>query len=104
MVAVAGPGSAPKGGNVDERPPTAFQLLRRLHQLVERRGVTRDSAQRVAAALVAERGLRDLPALVDVADEVRLLGAGIGHEDFGEERAAGDLLERAHLDAGLAHV
>ena len=66
--------------------------------------VAGDARQRAAAALVAERGLRDGPALAELADLVGLLHARIGHEDLAELRGAGDLLERAHVDAGLAHV
>src|SRR5262249_33356875 len=64
----------------------------------------RDARHRVAAALEAERRLRDLPALPEPADEIAFLGAGVRHEDLVELRVAGDLLERPHLDAGLTHV
>src|SRR5262249_12335802 len=57
-------------GIVDERPATALQLLRRVDQLVERDRIARDATERVAAALVTERGLRDLPALAEPADQV----------------------------------
>src|SRR5215468_9763013 len=89
---------------LDERLALALELLGGLHELVERDRVARDPPERVAAALVAERGLGDRPPVVYPADQVGLLGARVGHEDFGEERAAGDLLERAHLDTGLPHV
>src|SRR6266478_9464418 len=84
------------GRVLDQRPAATLELLRGLHELVEGGDVARDAPERVAAALEAERGLRDRPTLVGIADQVRLLGARVGHEDFGEERAAGDLLERAH--------
>src|SRR3990172_4493666 len=89
---------------VEERPPAALELLRRPDELGEGDRVARDAPERVGAALPAERGLRDLPTLVQLADELPLLGAGVGHEDLREERGPRDLPERAHLDAGLAHV
>src|SRR5215510_10018566 len=92
------------GRILDQRTAAAPELLRGPHELVEGDGVPGHTPERVRAPLVAERGLRDLPALVEAADEIRLLGARVGHEDLGEERAAGDLLERPHLDTGLAHV
>src|SRR6266480_1223829 len=91
-------------GVLEERLAAAPELLRGPDELVERDRVARDASERVGAALPAERGLRDLPALVQVADEVAPLRARVGHEDLGEERGAGDLPEGAHLDAGLAHV
>src|SRR5437899_12701172 len=89
---------------LDQRPAAALELLRGLHELIERGDIPRDAPERVTAALEAERRLRDRPTLVGVADQVGLLGARVGHEDFREERAAGDLLERPHLDAELARV
>src|SRR5256884_13247 len=82
----------------------ARELLGGPDELGEGDRVARDAAEGAGAALVAERGLRDLPPLVEAADEIPLLGARVGHEDLREERGAGDLLERTHLDAWLAHV
>src|SRR5205809_6628027 len=89
---------------LDERPAVAPELLRGAHELVEGDRVARDAPEGVRAALEAERGLRDLPPLVQATDEIAPVGAGVGHEDLGEERGAGDLPERADLDARLAHV
>src|SRR6267142_1522211 len=103
-VGVDAPHPRADGRVLDQRAAAALELLGGLHQLVERGDVARDAPERVPAALEAQRGLGDRPSLVDVADQVRLVGPRVGHEDFGEERAAGDLLERTQLDAGLAHV
>src|SRR5213593_990038 len=89
---------------LDERPAVAPELFRGAHELVEGDRVARDAPEGVRAALEAERGLRDLPPLVQATDEIAPIGAGVGHEDLGEERGAGDLPERADLDARLAHV
>src|SRR5207247_9538307 len=89
---------------LEERLPVARQLLRRLHELVEGHEIARDTTEGIRAALVAERRLRDLPAARELADEVGFLGARVRHEDFREERAPGDLLERPHVDAGMPRV
>src|SRR5438034_301564 len=89
---------------LEQRLAAALDLLRGVHETVEGGGIARHARHRVAAALEAERRLRDLPALAEAADEVALLGARVGHEDLVELRAARDLLEGAHLHAGLAHV
>src|SRR5439155_572451 len=78
-------------GVLEERSAAAPQFLGRSHELAEGDRVARDAPERVGAALVAERGLRDRPSLVEAADEVARLGARVGHEDLGEERGAGDL-------------
>src|SRR5439155_1235686 len=59
-------------GVLEERLAAAPELLRGPDELVERDRVARDASERVGAALPAERSLRDLPALVQVADEVAL--------------------------------
>src|SRR5712692_956237 len=92
------------GRVLEERLAAAPELLRGPDELVERDGVARDAPERVGAALPAERGLRDLPAAVQAADEVARLRPRVGHEDFREKRGARDLLEWPYLDAGLAHV
>src|SRR5947208_1048304 len=91
-------------GIIDQALAAARELLGGPDELGEGDRVARDAAEGAGAALVAERGLRNLPPLVEAADEVPLLGARVGHEDLREERGAGDLLERTHLDAWLAHV
>src|SRR5205807_5063558 len=74
---------------LDQRPAAALELLRGLHELIERGDVPGDAPERVTAALEAERGLRDRPTLVGVADQVVLLGARVGPHAFGEARAPG---------------
>src|SRR5262249_2038561 len=60
--------------------------------------------QGVAAALETERGLRQLPALAHLANDVLAGYSDIVEEDFGELGVAGDLLERPHLHARTGHV
>jgi hypothetical protein len=53
---------------------------------------------------VEERRHRHLPAAADLAQQVLLRHLDVGEEDLVELRLAGDLAERAHLDAGRLHV
>ncbi len=53
------------------------------------------------AALEPEQRHRDLPAVARLADDHRRGRAGAGEEDLVELRAAGDLLDRADVDAVL---
>ena len=46
----------------------------------------------------------DPPAVVDLADAVRVGDARAVEEDLVELDLAGDLAQRSHLDAGLVHV
>ncbi len=55
-------------------------------------------------ALVEQRGLRDTPAVVHVADAIGVGDAHVGEEHLVEVRATRDLSQRPHLDAGRAHV
>ena len=57
-----------------------------------------------AGPLVHERRVGGGPAVVQAADEGRVGHPGVGDEDLVEERVAGHLLERAHVDAVLEHV
>src|SRR2546426_3901892 len=57
--------ACPHGRILDQRPPAALELPRRFHELIERGRVARHPAERVAASLEAERGLRDGPPLID---------------------------------------
>ncbi len=57
--------------------------------------------QRGDAALEAEQRHRDLPAVAGLADHEVGGGASAGEEDLVELRAAGELLDRPHLDAVL---
>ena len=54
--------------------------------------------------LVHQRGLRDPPAFADAADPVGLGDRGVGEEHLVELGLAGELAQRADLDAGLVHV
>src|SRR5207237_1041938 len=56
------------------------------------------------AALVRERGERDLPALVHRADHVRGRDADALQEDLAELRRAGQLAERTDRDPRAGHV
>ena len=49
--------------------------------------------------LVHQRGERDAPAFVDVAEAVRVGDAHLVEEHLVERRAAGHLAQRADLDA-----
>ena len=60
-------------------------------------------AERGDPALERERAHRDAPAVADLADHEVGGGAGVVEEDLVELRGAGELHDRAHLDAGLLH-
>src|SRR5919202_189268 len=96
--------SLPQERVLQRRQPVASQHARHVHQPAQVGLMAGDPRQDAAAALVAERRLRQLPALALLADDVLGRHADIGEEDFGELRAAGDLLQRAHLDARAVHV
>src|ERR1700738_5315856 len=66
--------------------------------------MVRDSAEQIAAALVAKGRLRELPALTLGADDVLDRHLDVGKEDLVELRVARDLLERPHFDAWRLHV
>src|SRR5919204_1622781 len=57
-----------------------------------------------AAALEAEDGHRDLPAVRGLPYQVAVLDLGPGEEDLAELAAAGHLLDAPDLDARLMHV
>ena len=78
-----------------------------------RASVTRSSTPRCArhhaldpqrAALVGERAHRDPPAVVQLADEVRLRHDDVGEEHLGELGSARDVAQRPDLDAGRVEV
>ena len=52
------------------------------------------------AALVQQRRHRDLPAAADLAEQVLAAARDVREEDLVELRLAGDLPQRADLDAG----
>ena len=58
-------------------------------------------AERGQAALEAEQGHGDLPAGPRRADDIGVAGAGAVEKDLAEFGGAGQLLDRADLDAGL---
>src|SRR5262245_13377143 len=58
------------GRVLDQGLAAALELLGGLHELVERDRVAGDPPERIAAALVAEGGLRDRPPVVDATDQV----------------------------------
>ena len=60
-------------------------------------------AERRRAPLEAERAHRHPPAAVDLADDVVGVGGRAGEEHLVELGVAGDLVDRADLDAVLAH-
>ena len=64
------------------------------------------AARRAAdrAALVEERGDRDLPPLVDLTEAVGVGHHHVAQEDLVEVRAPGHLPQRADFDTGRVHV
>src|SRR5258708_17564047 len=66
--------------------------------------MVRDAAEKIAAALIAEGRLRQLPALSLDADEVLDGTLDVRKEHFVELCVACDLLERPHFDAWRVHV
>ena len=89
----------PQGG-VGDAPPLAHQV----DELVGGRAVApQGAARRQRDPLVAERDLRQRPAVVLVADEVLGRQAHVGEEHLVEGVGAGHLHDRADLDAGRVH-
>ena len=78
-------------------------LGREPQELLDELGVD-DELARVDAALVGERLVRDLPAFVLRADDPVLGNEHVGEEDLVELGLVGDLAQRPHLDARVAHV
>ena len=64
----------------------------------------RDRLARAADALLAERAHRDEPAVALVAEPVADRDLHVGEEHLAEQRVAGDLADRADVDAGQLHV
>src|SRR6202035_2120375 len=62
-----------------------------------------DIAQEADTPLEAERGQRNPPAVVDLSDDEVGGRAGAVEEDLVELGRAGDLADRANLDARLVH-
>ena len=90
-------------GSSRPRSAVAARALRQTQQLVEQDAVHDELARR-RAALVAERRLRDLPAAVQLADEVLGRHAHVVEEDLVELLAAGHLPQRPNGDARAVHV
>ena len=87
---------------LDERLAVAPERARGLHELVEGGGVARDPAERVAAALEAERR-RAIPIPGEAGELIGTSRRALVMKDR-EERATRDLLERAYFHPRLAHV
>ena len=98
------------GAQADPRPgqPLADQRivdgagpLGHLRQAGKLTRVTDLLAQRGHAALEGQRAHRDPPAVAGLADHQVGVGAGVVEEHLVEFRVAGQLHDRADLDAGL---
>ena len=89
---VRSPGSSPRSARAGELEHVV-ELALEAHLLRERRH----------AALEPEQTHRDAPAVVDLADDERRLGAGVVEEHLVELTAARGLHDGSHLDAGLLH-
>ena len=79
----------------------AAPVLGQLEQTVELAAEHHRHGGGGLAALVAEEGHGDGPAVVHTADDVLLAGTGIGEERLVELGLARDHLDRSQLDAGL---
>ncbi len=91
------------GSFVTERP--LFSTLRAMSMSAfERDAQPHLQAEPEREALVHQRGQAHLPAVVDLAEHLRLVHAHVVEEDLVELRVAGDLLERLHRHAGRLHV
>src|SRR5215211_3578141 len=93
--AACAPGSSIRG-----RPST----LRSAATRTARSSQVRSLTCRGGAALVTERVHRDLPAVAELAEEVRLGNDDVVEEQLAELGVAGDLRHRPQLDARRAHV
>ena len=83
-------------------PP--WSRTRSMHVVRGRSAAPQRAFARQRHALVAERHLREAPAVVLGADDVRGRNAHVGEEHLVELVRAGHLHERPHLDARRAHV
>jgi hypothetical protein len=93
----------PQVGVVARYAVAAAALARHGDQVVDEDAMD-DHLPRVRAALVAERRLRDRPALVELADEMRARDAHVFEEYLVELLVAGHLLERPHGESRALHV
>src|SRR5919202_2997011 len=89
---------------LDRRLAVALEGARDLEQPGEGRLVAADAAERVAAPLVGEGRLRDLPAGVQLADKVLGRHADVVEEDLAELLAAADLLQGPDRHPRRVHV
>ncbi len=79
-------------------------LARERDEASDLRVEPRDQRQPERPALVQERRHRDLPAAAHLAEDVVERHLGAVEEDLVELGLAGELSQRANLDAGAAHV
>src|SRR5215218_54810 len=91
-------------GIVDQGPAVDPALGRHAHGTVQPGAKLDLPRQRGGAALVTERVHRDLPAVAELAEEVRLGNDDVVEEQLAELGVAGDLRHRPQLDARRAHV
>ena len=91
-------------GIVDQRRAVDGALGRHPHGAVQPGAELDLSRQRGGAALVTERVHRDLPAVAELAEEVRPGDDDVVEEQLAELGMAGDLRHRPQLDARRAHV
>ena len=88
----------------DERVLEQPALGRGGEQVVELLAQPHLQREAQPGALVHQRRQRDLPAVADAADDVRVGDPRLLDEELVELRLAGDLAQRADLDGLLLHV
>src|SRR5215207_901421 len=84
---------------LEQRHAVAIERAAHLGEAAQVGLMAGNARQDTAAALEAERRLRQLPALAFLADDVLGRHPNVVEEHFGELAVAGDLLEGSHLDA-----
>ncbi len=95
----------PLGRDALAHAAVAVAVLARVGDEAADRNVERGGEREAErAALVQQRRHGDLPALALLAEAVRDRHLDVAKEDLVELRLAGDLAQRAHLDAGRMHV
>src|SRR6266571_4498161 len=84
--------------------PVLLHPPRHVDDVVQRDPEPHLKAEAERQPLVHERGEPDLPAVVEPAEDLRLVHAHVVEEDLVELVVAGDLLERLHRHPGRVHV
>ena len=92
---------APGQAVTDDRIPVAAVFAREIEQPIELRPEHDRVDRGFLAPLVPEQGHGDGPTRVDVADDVRGIGARVGEEDLVELLRSVEHRDRPDLDAGL---